>query len=66
MARQEFRLAFCDFCELAFESIGDARVKPASRPAQQGPICGILYQRVLEQICRMRRHTLPQQQTGSR
>ena len=65
MPRQEFRLGFGDIRELVFEGFGDTGVQRAPRPAQQGAVCSILYQRMLEQVGRMRRHTLPKQQTGS-
>ena len=38
--------------------------KRASRLAQQCAVGRVLHQRVLEQIRRVRRHALPEQQTG--
>ena len=63
VTRQQFRLALGDLGELAFEGFGDAGVKRASRLAQQRAIGRVLHQRVLEQIGRMRRRALPEQQT---
>ena len=59
----QFRLVLGNVGELAFESFGDAGVKRASRLAQQRAIGRVLHQRVLEQIRRVWRHTLPEQQT---
>ena len=63
MTRQQFRLVLGYLGELAFESFGDASVKRASRLAQQRAVGRILHQRVLEQISRVRRYALPEQQT---
>ena len=62
--RQELRLALGDLGELAFEGFGDTGVKRASRLAQQRAIGRVLHQRMLEQIARMRRHALPEQQAS--
>ena len=64
MVGEHFRLAFGDFGELAFEGFGDAGVKCSSRLAQQRVLGHILHQGVLEEIARMRRHALSEQQTG--
>ena len=63
VARQQFGLALGNLGELAFEGFGDPGVKRPSRFAQQSAISRVLHQRVLEQISRVRRHTLPKQQT---
>ena len=63
VTRQQFGLVLGNLGELAFESFGDAGVKRASRLAQQRAIGRVLHKRVLEQISRVRRHTLPEQQT---
>ena len=64
VTRQQLRLALGDLGELAFEGFGDASVKRASRLAQQRAIGRVLHQGMLEQIGRMRRHALPEQQTS--
>ena len=64
MVRQQFRLDLGDLGELALDAFGDARVKSASRLAQQGAIGRVLHQGMLEQIGRMRRRTLPEQQAS--
>ena len=64
MTRQQLRLVLGNIGELAFEGFGDAGVKRASRLAQQRAVGRVLHQGVLEQIGRVRRHALPEQQTG--
>ena len=64
VTRQQLRLVLGDFRELAFEGFGDAGVKRASRLAQQRAIGRVLHQGMLEQIGRVRRHALPEQQTS--
>ena len=64
VTRQQFGLALGDLRELAFKSFGDAGVERASRLAQQRAIGRVLHQRMLEQIGRVRRHALPEQQTS--
>ena len=64
MAGEQFRLVFGNDGELGFEGFGDTGVKCASRIAQEGAVGRVLHQRVLEQIFRMRRLALPEQQTG--
>ena len=59
---KKFGLAFSNLGELAFESFGDARMQCASRIAKQRAIGSVLHQCVLEQISRVRRHSLPEQQ----
>ena len=63
--RQQFRLALGHLRELAFEGFGDASVKRASRLAQQRAIGRVLHEGMLEQIGRMRRPALPEQQTST-
>ena len=65
VTRQQLRLVLGDLRELAFKGFGDTGVKRASRLAQQRAIGRVLHQRMLEQIGRMRRHALPEQQTGA-
>jgi len=60
--RQDLRLAFGSLGELAFKGFGDAGVKRASRLAQQRAIGSVLHQCMLEQVARLRRHALPEQQ----
>ena len=43
---------------------GDTGVQRAPRLAQQRAIGGVLHECMLEQISRVRRHALPEQQTG--
>ena len=64
MARQQFGLVLGSIGELDFEGFGDASVKHASRLAQQRAVGRVLHKCVLEQVCRVRRHTLPKQQTS--
>src|ERR1700675_2970318 len=64
MPREHFRLALGDLRKLPFERVCDTRVEYASRLAQQGAIGRVLHQGMLEQIGRVRRHALAEQQTG--
>ena len=64
VTRQQLGLVLGNLRELAFEGFGDAGMKRAARLAQQRAIGRVLHQRVLEQISCMRRHALPEQQTG--
>ena len=64
MMRQQLRLALGDLGELAFKGFGDTGVKRASWLAQQRAIGRVLHQGMLEQVGRMRRHALPEQQAG--
>ena len=63
MPRQQLRLALGNLRELALEGFGNTSVKRTSRLAQQCAIGRILHQSMLEEISRMRRHALPEQQT---
>ena len=49
---------------IAFEGLGDAGVKRAPRLAQQRAVGRVLHQSMIEQIGRIRRRALPEQQTG--
>ncbi len=60
--RQDLGLALGDLGELAFKGFGDTGVKRASRLAQQRAIGRVLHQGMLEQVARLRRHALPEQQ----
>ena len=64
MTRQQLRLALGNVSELAFEGLGNAGVKRTPRLAQQRAIGRVLHQRMLEQIGRVRRRALAEQQTG--
>ena len=66
VTRQQLRLVLGNLGELAFEGFSDASVKRASRLAQQRAVGRVLHKCVLEQISRVRRHTLPEQQTCRR
>src|SRR5271166_1362345 len=52
------------FWEFFFQGGGNSPVELLPRAAQQRPIGRVLYKCVLEQIARMRRRSLPEQQTG--
>ena len=64
VTRQQLGLVLGNLRELAFKSFGDASMKRASRLAQQRAVSRVLHQGVLEQVGRMRRYALPEQQTG--
>src|SRR5215471_14220166 len=64
VTRQQLRLTLGDIRELAPECFGDTSVKRASWLAQQRAIGGVPHQGMLEQVGRIRRHTLREQQTG--
>ena len=64
VTRQQLGLALGNLGELAFKGFGDTGVKRASRLAQQRAVGRVLHQRMLEQVGRMRRHALPEQQTS--
>jgi hypothetical protein len=64
MTRQQLGLALRDLGELAFEGFGNTGVKRASRLAQQRAICRVLHQGMFEQVPRIRRQTLSEQQTS--
>ena len=64
VTRQQFRLTLGDLSELAFQGFGDASVQRAPRLTQQRAVGRVLHQGVLEQVGRMWRHALPEQQTS--
>jgi hypothetical protein len=59
---QQRRLTFCDFRKSILKGFCNACVKRASRLAKQCAVGCVLYERVLEQVARVRRHTLLEQQ----
>src|SRR6185436_598790 len=63
MACQQLRLDFGNLAELFFKRVGDASMKIAARLPQQCAISCVLHECVLEQVSRVRRHTLAEQQT---
>jgi hypothetical protein len=63
VSRQDLGPALCNFNELAFKGFGDTAVKRAPLLAQERAIGRILHKGMLEQVARMRRHALPEQQT---
>ena len=65
VTRDQLRLALGDFVELVFQSFGDASVQRTSALAQERAVGRILHQAMLEQIGRVRRLTLPKEQTCS-
>src|SRR5262249_60037008 len=64
MTCQQLRLTLGDVRELALKGFGDPGVKGASRLPQQRPIGRVPHQGMLEQVGGVRRHALPEQQTG--
>ena len=64
MTRQQFGLVLGNLGELSFQSFGNASVKCPSGFAQQRAVGRILNQCVLEQIARMRRYALAEEQTS--
>jgi len=63
VTRQQLRLVLDDLGELGLKRFGDTGMKYTSRLAQQRPVGRVLHQGVLEQVSRMRRHALPEQQS---
>ncbi len=61
---QKLRLVLGNLGEFALERFRDTGVERASGLAQQRAIGGVLHKRVLEQIGRVRRQALPEQQTS--
>ena len=59
---QQLGLTFSDFRKLILKGFCNACVKRASRLAKQCAVGCVLYERVLEQVARVRRHTLLGQQ----
>src|SRR5262245_61043327 len=64
MTRNQLGLALGDLRELTFEGFGDSGMKRMSRLAQQRAVGRIPYQYMLERVARVRRATLPEQQTS--
>src|ERR1700733_12026368 len=64
MACQQLRLVFGDVSETTFEGFGNAGMERTARLTQKRAIGRVLYQGVLEQVSRMRRHALPEQHTS--
>ena len=64
MARQEFRLAFRHLWKRVFNNFSDALVQRAAGLTQQRAMGRVPHQGMLEQVARMRRHALSEQQTG--
>ena len=59
---QQLRLLLRDIRELAFQSLCYAGVQFTARFAQERAVCRVLYKRVLEQVRRVRSHTLSEEQ----
>src|SRR5215475_10271856 len=64
VTRQQLGLVLGDLRELTFEGFGDSGMKRPSRLAQQRAVSRIPYQYMLEKVGRVRRATLPAQQTS--
>jgi hypothetical protein len=64
VTRQQLRLTLGYFGELAFKGFSNSGVKRTSWLTQPGAIGHVLNESVLEQITRVQRHTLPEQQPG--
>ena len=62
--RQPCRLLLEGLRKAFFEHRRDAGVQLLAGPAQQRAVCGILHQRVLEEIYRLRRQPPAEQQAG--
>src|ERR1700730_18362708 len=60
---QQFRLVRGNLRKLALQHVGDTSVQRPTRLAQQRAIGSVLHKGVLEQVARMWRHALPEQQT---
>ena len=61
---EQFWLPLGKVGEVAFQHLGDARVQLLAAGAQQRAVGGVLHQRVLEQVRRLRRHAATEQQPG--
>ena len=64
VTRQKFRLVLSDLRELVFEGFSDASMQSAPRLTQKRTVGRILNKRMFEQIGRVRRNALSEQQTG--
>src|SRR5262245_35436025 len=65
VVRQQLWLCFNGLGELLFESVGDPAVKLLAFVPRQARIGGILYQRVLENVGRIRRFAPRENQVGN-
>src|SRR6478672_5648528 len=63
VTRQNLRLIFRDFSELAFEGLCDASVKSTPGLAQQCAVSRVPHKGVLKQISHVRHQTLAEQKT---
>src|SRR5208282_3761521 len=61
---QQLRLALDAVRHPRFDSSCDPRVQCLTRATQQRAIGSVLHQRMLEQVARIWRHSLPEQQTS--
>jgi len=64
MACEQFRLALDEIGEMLLQHCSGAGMQFLATGAQQGTVGGVLHQRVLEQIGRMRRRAAAEQQAG--
>ena len=64
VTRQHFRLILGNFRKATFEGFSNGGMKRAPRLAQQRAISRVLYERVLEEITRMWRYALSEEQPG--
>src|SRR5262249_56090666 len=64
MTRNQLGLVLGDLREVTFEGFGDSSMKRTSRLAQQRAVSRIPHQYMLERVGRVRRATLPEQQTS--
>src|ERR1700720_3054866 len=63
MVRDKFGLGAYDFRKMALICCCDTSMQRASGLAQQRAVSGILHQRMLKEIRRLRSHSLTEQQT---
>ena len=61
---KQLRPAVGDLYELSLKRFSDTRMNCPTLVAQQGPIGGVLHQRMIELVDRIRRHALTKQQAG--
>ena len=64
MVGQKFGLALDEIAKMLLQHPRDPGMQVLPPCAQQGTVGGILHERVLEQVCRFRRHTSAEQQAG--
>jgi hypothetical protein len=65
MPRQHFGLLLDNLGELPFQGSGDAGMDLLASAAQQGVVGGVLHQRMLEGVFRVRRRAAPEHQLGT-